>query len=184
MEPGQPVELEPEPQPQPPPPPPQPQANPCDMANARAIVEDKDLKFLFVGGKGGVGKTTTSSSIACQLAYDRKVLLISTDPAHSLSDAFRLDFGNGEPHEIPGHIAVETSPGDLVVFNHKTFHASFGGCTRRRMFTMNMIRGAKTDEEMERVDGYLKAHCPVAHGYQIGGMYAAPIMETASPERR
>ena len=95
MEPGQHVEPE-------PPPPPQPQADPCDMANARAIVEDKDLKFLFVGGKGGVGKTTTSSSIACQLAYDRKVLLISTDPAHSLSDAFRLDFGNGEPHEIPG----------------------------------------------------------------------------------
>ena len=52
------------------------------------------------------------------------------------------------------------------------------------MFTMNMIRGAKTDEEMERVDGYLKAHCPVAHGYQIGGMYAAPIMETAGAERR
>ena len=102
MELGQPVELEPEPELQPQPPPPQPQANPCDMANARAIVEDKDLKFLFVGGKGGVGKTTTSSSIACQLAYDRKVLLISTDPAHSLSDAFRLDFGNGEPHEIPG----------------------------------------------------------------------------------
>ena len=49
---------------------------------------------------------------------------------------------------------------------------------------MNMIRGAKTDEEMERVDGYLKAHCPVAHGYQIGGMYAAPIMETAGAERR
>ena len=41
-----------------------------------------------------------------------------------------------EPHEIPGHIAVETSPGDLVVFNHKTFHASFGGGTRRRMFTV------------------------------------------------
>ena len=41
-----------------------------------------------------------------------------------------------EPHEIPGQIAVETSPGDLVVFNHKTFHAAYGGGTRRRMFTV------------------------------------------------
>ena len=54
-----------------------------------SIVADKDLRFLFVGGKGGVGKTTSSSAIAAQLSYDRKVLLISTDPAHSLSDAFR-----------------------------------------------------------------------------------------------
>ena len=31
--------------------------------SARSIVEDKGLKFLFVGGKGGVGKTTSSSSV-------------------------------------------------------------------------------------------------------------------------
>ena len=30
---------------------------------AVSLVEDKGLKFLFVGGKGGVGKTTTSSSV-------------------------------------------------------------------------------------------------------------------------
>eukprot|EP01052_Picozoa_sp_SAG31_P013823 SAG31_NODE_842_length_11586_cov_9.084966_8_plen_147_part_00 len=70
-------------------------------ANIRALCEDRDLKFLFVGGKGGVGKTTTSSSIASQLAYDRKVLLISTDPAHSLGDAFRMEFC-GEPRMVTG----------------------------------------------------------------------------------
>jgi ectoine hydroxylase-related dioxygenase (phytanoyl-CoA dioxygenase family) len=87
------------------------------------------------------------------------------------------------PQDIPGHLPVPTQPGDLVVFNHKTYHASFGGSQRRRMFTMNMTRGARTAEELELVRGYLRHHCPVAHGYQIGGMYAAPLVDGAPPGR-
>lgn len=58
------------------------------------ILENK--KLIFVGGKGGVGKTTVSSSIALHLSErieqleQGKILLFSTDPAHSLSDSFNM----------------------------------------------------------------------------------------------
>lgn len=77
------------------------------------LVSSKTLKFIFVGGKGGVGKTTTSSSIAIEISKRRgKTLLISTDPAHNLSDAFKQKF-NHEPTQVngvPNLMAVEVDP--------------------------------------------------------------------------
>ena len=87
------------------------------------------------------------------------------------------------PAEIPGNVALETNPGDLVVFDHNTFHSAFGGSSRRRMFTINLHKHGKTEEELARVDGYIKHHCPVAHGFKIGGMYTDIILDTATPER-
>lgn len=70
-----------------------------------------DKKILFVGGKGGVGKTTTASAIALKGAEaGRRVLLVSTDPAHSLGDLFDRRLSD-RPTEIhPNLMVVELDP--------------------------------------------------------------------------
>jgi len=55
-------------------------------------------RYLFFGGKGGVGKTTAASATALyllnKLKKDESILLFSTDPAHSLSDSLEVKIGN------------------------------------------------------------------------------------------
>ena len=65
----------------------------------------KESSTIFVGGKGGVGKTTTSAALAVKLASnyenDLKALVVSTDPAHSLGDALDEDLRKGQGKPIP-----------------------------------------------------------------------------------
>jgi len=66
-------------------------------ASLQALIQKR---VLFFGGKGGVGKTTCASAMA--LAGSRagkRVLLVSTDPAHSTSDIFERKIGP-EPVEL------------------------------------------------------------------------------------
>ncbi len=56
-----------------------------------------DLEIILVGGKGGVGKTTLASAVGLHLAKKnphKKYLVFSTDPAHSLSDSFKMPIGD------------------------------------------------------------------------------------------
>ncbi|HEY7596009.1 MAG TPA: ArsA family ATPase [Actinophytocola sp.] len=58
------------------------------------------MRILLFTGKGGVGKTTLAAATAARLAVSgRKVLVASTDPAHSLGDVFGAPL-TGEPSEV------------------------------------------------------------------------------------
>ncbi len=74
-------------------------------------------KFVFFGGKGGVGKTTVSSAYALKCAHNGlDTLVVSTDPAHSTSDVFDQQFGD-EPQSVEGHdrlYAMEIDPDEEV----------------------------------------------------------------------
>ena len=55
------------------------------------------------GGKGGVGKTTTSAAAAVKMARaGHRVAIVSTDPAHSLGDALGAELNGGEGVDLTG----------------------------------------------------------------------------------
>jgi len=74
-------------------------------------------KFVFFGGKGGVGKTTMSAAYAVRCAdAGLDTLVVSTDPAHSTSDVFDQQFGD-EPRAVDGRDrlwAMEIDPDEEV----------------------------------------------------------------------
>ncbi len=66
-------------------------------------VRETGVKLIMVGGKGGVGKTTCASAIALGLAQSgRKVLLVSSDPAPSLSDIYEREIGPRQTRLLEG----------------------------------------------------------------------------------
>ncbi|MFO7872158.1 MAG: TRC40/GET3/ArsA family transport-energizing ATPase [Candidatus Undinarchaeales archaeon] len=68
-------------------------------------------EFILFGGKGGVGKTTTAAATALKLANDGNLtLIVSTDPAHSLSDSFEKKIGAEEKKLFENLWAIEINP--------------------------------------------------------------------------
>ena len=79
--------------------------------------------------------------------------------------------------DVPA-VVLEVQPGDLIAFNHRIKHASFGGGTSRRMFTINLQQRFR-DEDQE-----LLRECVASlAGFWYDRVYTPLMVETAGPER-
>jgi len=64
--------------------------------------EHPDMRYIYFGGKGGVGKTVVAAAVALWMARQgKRTLLASTNPVHSLSNLFQMDVF-GRPVLMPG----------------------------------------------------------------------------------
>jgi hypothetical protein len=85
----------------------------------------------------------------------------------------------GLPMDQVPSVALETEPGDVVIFNHCLSHGAFGGGERRRMFTMNLGCQAVTAEDVDALKGYLGYHLSPWAPRAVG----AALRATATPNR-
>ncbi|MGF1576123.1 MAG: ArsA family ATPase, partial [Cyanophyceae cyanobacterium] len=83
-------------------------------------------KLVLLSGKGGVGKTTLSCALARQLAHaqpDSRILLISTDPAHSLGDVLGFEVGD-QPVSLPdlGNLEIRALDAEKLLTAFKSLY--------------------------------------------------------------
>ena len=99
--------------------------------------------------------------------------------ADSLSDQVRdsQEFWGLHGRDVPAAV-LETRPGDLVMFNHNTKHAAFGGGIRRRMFTINLSQ-RYPENRLED----LRNQIATASRFWIDRKYGEKMVRTAGSER-
>ena len=100
--------------------------------------------------KGGVGKTSVSAATAVRLSeLGHRTLVLSTDPAHSLSDSFNLQLG-AEPTKIKENLhAIEVNP---YVDLKQNWHSVQKYYTR--IFMAQGVSGVMADEMIRCVVGH------------------------------
>ena len=82
-----------------------------------------------------------------------------------------------EASDVPA-VALETTPGDLLMFDHRIKHSSFGGATRRRMFTMN-LQERHREEDLEE----LRDDVARMARFWVERAYGETMVRTAGPGR-
>ena len=128
-------------------------------------------RLLLFGGKGGVGKTTTSAATAVWLADSGlRVLLVSSDPAHSTSDSLSVELGSSPTpvDGVPGLFGLEMDPESKIssvlpkmgeMMNGMNGSGGLGG-----LGGLSMMLDPNAKEEMESVRDEVKTSDMVIPG--------------------
>ena len=142
-------------------------ASSLDTALAPTTWQQWTTPFVFFTGKGGVGKTTAAATSAVALAdADRRVLLVSTDPASNLGDVLGVVVGD-EP------VAVDAVPG-LAVMDIDPEQAAEAFKER----VVGPYRGLLPDSAVASMEEQLSGACTleIAAFDQFTGLLADPAV--------
>lgn len=109
-----------------------------------------NTKYLFLTGKGGVGKTSLSCAISVKMAdLGKKILLISTDPASNLQDVFEVELKSSET-------IIKESP-NLSIININPLEAAL----EYRNNIIDPYRGLLPEDAIRNMEEQLSGSCTV-----------------------
>ena len=98
--------------------------------------------------------------------------------AQAVQGVYRIEENWGiAGNEVPC-VALETTPGDVVCFNHNLKHGAFGGNAWRRMFTLNLCQRYAEDNLQE-----LRDYISGGARFWIDKAYGEAMLNTAGPGR-
>ncbi|KAJ0084319.1 hypothetical protein Patl1_30637 [Pistacia atlantica] len=128
---------------------------PETVAGFDEMVAGTQRKYYMLGGKGGVGKTSCAASLAVKFAnHGHPTIVVSTDPAHSLSDSFAQDLTGGKLVPVEGVdsplFALEINPEIAREEFRSASQKSAGGGMKDLMDSMGL--GMLADQVMQFID--------------------------------
>src|SRR6266571_4185069 len=131
------------------------------------IAGKKNLKYLFFGGKGGVGKTAIAGATAHYLSekLGRKTLISSTNPVHSLSSLFGQDLWKKGTQRIQGTKNLYANEIDISSTIER-----YKGEIKERLVQFLKFADMVDLILNEKYDAYVFDTAPVAHTYRLLGM--------------
>lgn len=125
-------------------------------------------RYVLYGGKGGVGKTTCAAATAYSLAREgHETLVVSTDPAHSLSDSFDAPVSS-EPTEVrDGLWAVEVDPEEAM----EEYRDAFEDVPQKLASGIGAGLGLDADEVSEGMGGLFDDAMDAPGSNEAAAMY-------------